>query len=246
MLSHPTVAGPSSRPRAGLVWALLTMEKCSVTASYSVGAYPDRRGQLPNAYPDRRTGRASQPGCGSRVWCTTARRPGVKPREKNREFRVFLLRVPKALASDGFWTILASTRRACLGPGRDGKVFCDNKLQRWSLPRSAWITPERLPRSAYSAPRIGQCLDGESLPPSEGLLAGKRWPRMPAMHRRLVNCRLVDHNTFRIEASDGDSGPSRLVVPESLILGHRETSLLAFPYRSHLDLHGLLTAEAHP
>ena len=130
-----------------------------MTVSYSVGAYPDRRGQLPNAYPDRRTGRASQPGCGSRVWCTAARRPGVKPQEKNRDFRVFLLRVPKALASDGFWTILASTRRACLGPGRDGKVFCDSKLQFWSLPRSAWISPERLPRSAYPASRIGQCLD---------------------------------------------------------------------------------------
>jgi hypothetical protein len=24
------------------------------------------------------------------------------------------------------------------------------------------------------------------------------------MHRRLVSCRLVDHNTFRIEASDGE------------------------------------------
>jgi hypothetical protein len=69
MLLHPTVAGPSSRPRTGLVWALLTMEKCSVTASYSFRAYPDRRTSLPRsacttpgrlprsacrAYPDRR------------------------------------------------------------------------------------------------------------------------------------------------------------------------------------------------
>ena len=41
-------------------------------------------------------------------------------------------------------------------------------------------------------------------PPLEGLLARERWPRMPAMHRRLVSCRLVDHNTFRIEVSDGE------------------------------------------
>ena len=27
---------------------------------------------------------------------------------------------------------------------------------------------------------------------------------MPAMHRRLVSCRLLDRNTFRMEASDGE------------------------------------------
>jgi hypothetical protein len=73
----------------------------------------------------------------------------VKLQEKIRKFRVFLLQVPKALASDGFWTILASTRRTCLGPARDRKVFCDSKLQIFSLPRSAWTTTERLSRSAY-------------------------------------------------------------------------------------------------
>ena len=218
-----------------------------MTASYRVGAYPDRRTSLPRsactpspgrlprsacrAYPDRRTGRTSRPeltrpqsvcqclnswrgggsprhhrrlsgGCGTEphpgfvarkaasggpfrrtprggvvpsrsplrqhgaggwlepgwvFYSRTAKNKGavgplrswspphwrecwhvVKMQEKNRQFRVFLLQVPKALASNGFWTILASTRRACLGPGRDGKVFCDSKLRILSLPRSAY------------------------------------------------------------------------------------------------------------
>ena len=160
----------------------------------------------------------------------------MNPQEKNRDFRVFLLQVPKALASNACWTIRASTSRTCLDAllkMEKCSVTASYRVgaypdRRTSLPRSACTpSPGRLPRSAcraYPDRRTGRTSRPELTRPQSVCQCLNSWRGggSPRHHRRLSGgCGTEPHPGF-VARKAASGGPFRRtprggVVPSRLV-----------------------------